>query len=55
MAFDLGNGIGNFHNMINNVQQSDSVNAAQEMLNSRWATQTGDRATQDADIMRNCQ
>ena len=53
MAFNLGvNGLCKFKNMLSAIKKHDYELAAKEMLNSRWATQVGDRADELAQIMR---
>ena len=53
MAFNLGQTrLSNFKNMMSAIHAGDYTTAADEMLDSRWATQVGDRATRLADIMR---
>lgn len=53
MAFNLGQTrLSNFKNMLSAIHAGDYSTAANEMLDSRWATQVGDRATRLADIMR---
>lgn len=45
MAFNMGvGGLAQFKNMLAKVQSGDYAGAAQEMLDSKWATQVGDRA-----------
>jgi lysozyme len=53
MVFNLGaKGLRGFRNMIAKVEQEDFDGAADEMLNSRWAKQVGQRANALADLMR---
>lgn len=53
MAFNLGiQGILNFREMMLALESGDYERAADEMLKSRWADQTGERATCLANIMR---
>ncbi len=45
MAFNLGvTGLTKFKNMLSALESSDYQRAAEEMLDSRWATQVGRRA-----------
>lgn len=47
MAFNLGvNGFCQFKNMINAINSDKFERAAVQALDSRWATQVGDRATE---------
>ena len=53
MAFNLGiDGLLKFRNMLAACQAGDYNLAANEMLNSTWAKQVGDRAQRLADMMR---
>lgn len=53
MAFNMGlDGLEEFHMMLAAAQAGDFEEAATQMLNSLWATQVGDRATQLAQQMR---
>jgi len=53
MAFNLGiDGLLKFRNMLAAAQGGDYNLAANEMLNSPWAKQVGDRAKRLADMMR---
>ena len=53
MAFNMGlDGLEEFHMMLAAAQRGDWVEAAAQMLESLWATQVGDRATQLAQQMR---
>lgn len=53
MCFNLGvQGFLNFKNMIAALASHDYDRAANEMLNSKWAEQVGDRATCLANIIR---
>jgi lysozyme len=46
MAFQLGQrGLSKFKNMNSAIEQENYVEAAVEMMDSRWATQTPERAT----------
>jgi lysozyme len=52
MCFNLGlQGFLGFKEMISAVESHDYERAAQEMLNSKWAEQTGERATCLANII----
>lgn len=52
MAFNLGvNGLLEFHLMLNALSTGHYEAAAQEVLNSKWATQVGQRAKDIADIL----
>ena len=53
MGFNLGiNGLLQFKRMLAHVRLKEWKLAADEMLNSRWARQVGDRATRLAKLMR---
>jgi lysozyme len=53
MAFNLGvYRLGKFHKMRQAVYSSDWNRAADEMLDSRWAQQVGERAQRLAQMMR---
>jgi lysozyme len=53
MCFNLGvQGFLGFKDMMLALESHDYERAAQEMLNSKWAQQVGERATQLASIMR---
>lgn len=53
MAFNLGLvGLLQFHGMISSIVDDDYNRAADEMLDSRWANQVGDRANRLAKKMR---
>ena len=53
MCFNLGvQGILNFTQMISALERGNYEDAAKEMLDSKWATQVGERATCLADIIR---
>lgn len=53
MCFNLGvQGFLNFKNMILALEAKDYERAAQEMLNSKWAEQVGERAIKLADIVK---
>lgn len=53
MAFNLGTrGLGGFRKMLAAMQRGDWDGAATEMLDSKWATQVGERAVRLAQQMR---
>ncbi|MBF0153408.1 MAG: glycoside hydrolase family protein [Magnetococcales bacterium] len=53
MCFNIGLvGLKNFRNMHNAIRQKDYVQAAAAMLNSKWATQVGQRAKTLANMMK---
>ena len=53
MAYNLGlGGLNKFQNMIKAIDDGDYSTAASEMLDSRWASQVGDRAERLAKLMR---
>ena len=53
MAYQLGvNGLLKFKNMWSAIEARDYNKAADEMLDSRWYTQTPNRAKKLSDIMR---
>jgi len=53
MCFNLGlKKLQEFHKMIAAIEMQDWKQAAREMLNSKWASQVGERATRLAVIMR---
>ena len=53
MCFNLGvNGFLGFHDMQSAMERGDYEMAAQEMLDSKWATQVGERAITLANIVR---
>lgn len=55
MAFNLGRSrLAGFQRMIAAVRDRNFARAADEMLNSRWATQVGGRAVELASMMRSC-
>ena len=52
MAYNLGlQGLLEFKEMLEAIEQKDYEKAAKEMLQSRWAAQVGARAIEDAYIM----
>ncbi len=53
MAFNMGiDGLGQFHRMIKCILSGDFSSAANQMLNSKWASQVGKRAVRLAKTMR---
>lgn len=53
MVFQLGkSGTSKFKNMISAINAGDFETAADEMLNSKWARQTANRAGRLAEMMR---
>lgn len=55
LAFNLGVGrMSGFHAMLSCIEAKDFAGAAKEMLNSKWATQVGSRATDDAELIQIC-
>jgi len=53
MAMNLGiEGLLRFHKMLAAIEAHDFEKAADEMLDSKWATQVGKRATELAAMMR---
>ncbi|ASU03425.1 lysozyme [Pseudoalteromonas phage SL25] len=53
MAFNLGvNGLLSFKNMLNAVATCRFLLASEEMLNSKWARQVGNRAVELSEQMR---
>jgi lysozyme len=53
MAFNMGtHGLLGFQRMLSAIKEGDFDNAAEEMLDSRWASQVGDRAKRLARMMR---
>lgn len=53
MCFNLGwAGLNNFKNMLSAIEEEDYNRAADEMLDSRWANQVGQRATRLSVMMR---
>lgn len=54
MIFNVGlGGLLKFENMIEAIKNQDFKKASEEMLNSHWAAQVGDRAKFLADLMLN--
>lgn len=52
MAFNLGvPRLSGFKKMLHAMEDFDYEKAAEEMLDSKWATQVGDRATELAEMM----
>jgi lysozyme len=55
MVFQLGEaGVSKFKNMFVALENEDYVEAASQMLDSRWHMQTPSRCQELANIMRNC-
>jgi lysozyme len=54
MAFNLGYRLKSFRKMFAALKRGDFIEAAKEMLDSRWARQVGHRAEELAEIMRGC-
>lgn len=53
MAYNLGlNGLLQFDKMLNALREKDYSKAADEMLNSKWAIEVGERAEDNAYIIR---
>ena len=53
MAFNLGfHGLLGFHGMLTSLEREEYFSAAQQMLQSKWANQVGDRAKRLAERMR---
>lgn len=53
MVFNLGlDGFKKFRRTISHIERSEWGEAAEEMLDSRWARQVGRRATELSDMMR---
>lgn len=53
MVFNLGKaGLGNFHKAILAMQQGNYEEAAQQMIDSAWYKQVGDRARRNVELMR---
>ncbi len=53
MAYNLGlGGLNKFQNMIKAIDDGDYSKAAFEMLDSRWASQVGDRAERLSKLMK---
>ncbi len=53
MAYNLGlGGLNKFQNMIRAIDDGDYSKAAFEMLDSRWASQVGDRAERLSKLMK---
>ena len=55
MAFQLGNKIKKFKNMIQALKEQDFLEAANQMLQSAWRKQTPNRCEALAELMRDCQ
>ena len=55
MVFNLGlNGVAGFKRMVSALERKDYAKAADEALDSKWATQVGERADRIADLYREC-
>ena len=55
MVFQLGkNGVSKFRNMWKALAEKNYIGASYEMLDSRWAKQTPNRAKAMADLMKAC-
>ena len=55
MVFQLGiGGVSKFKKALKAVGEEDWDTAADEMLDSKWATQTPERATELSSIIRSC-
>ena len=53
MCYQMGSyGVSKFHGMLSALQESDYVTASKEMLDSRWAKQTPNRANRMAERMK---
>jgi lysozyme len=53
MCFNMGpTRLAGFKNMVAAIENNNFEEAAKEMLNSRWATQVGDRAKRLSEMMR---
>ncbi len=53
MCYQLGvNGVCNFRKMLAALKRGDRVKAAEEALDSKWATQTPERAKRVTDLIR---
>jgi lysozyme len=55
MAFQLGNKIKKFKNMIQALKEQDFLEAANQMLQSAWRKQTPNRCEALAELIRDCQ
>jgi len=56
MVFNMGlQEVLGFKNMLSNLKLGKFIDAANEMLNSKWATQVGNRALQLAEVMKDGQ
>jgi len=51
MAFNLGGRLGGFPKFLESIRKHEWTSAAKEMLNSKWATQVGTRATRLRDMI----
>ena len=55
MVFQLGkNGVSKFKNMWKALSEKNYIGASYEMLDSKWAKQTPNRAKSMADLMKAC-
>jgi|TARA_R100000353_G_scaffold14240_1_gene14119 lysozyme len=55
MVFQLGkNGVSKFRNMWKALSEKNYIGASYEMLDSRWAKQTPNRAKSMAELMKQC-
>jgi len=55
MVFQLGkNGVSKFRNMWKALSEKNYIGASYEMLDSKWAKQTPNRAKSMADLMKAC-
>ena len=55
MVFQLGkNGVSKFKNMWKALAEKNYIGASYEMLDSRWAKQTPNRAKSMAELMKSC-
>jgi lysozyme len=55
MVFQLGkNGVSKFRNMWKALAENNYIGASFEMLDSKWAKQTPNRAKSMAELMKSC-
>ena len=55
MAFQMGiMGLKRFKNMLKAISESDYIKASEELLDSKYAKQTPNRAKRNAKILKNC-
>jgi lysozyme len=53
MCFNLGiGGLLEFKNTLASIQSGDYQKASEQMLQSKWATQVGNRATELSEMMK---